>query len=423
VAEEGMILQGWRTVPVVRTRFQTVLCRACSCAILAAFLVAGQPSQAEPQSFEVWLEDVKAEAAHKGLTGDAVSEALVRARYLDRVLELDRRQPELTQTFWKYIDARITPERVANGQGYLYAYESLLNEVYQRYGVQPRVLVALWGLESDYGRSQGDFEVVSGIATLAFDSRRSSFFRQQLFALLELMQRGDVPFDVAGSWAGAIGQPQFMPTTFRDHAVDFDGDGRRDLRDSLPDIFASAASYLAASGWNRRASWGHEVSLPEQFDYTETGLEVEKPVYEWKSLGVRGIDRADLADSDMKASLLLPAGAKGPAFLTYRNFRAILRWNNSVLYALAVGHLSDRLAGGGPLLSPRPAAEVPLSHYDVVEMQSMLTNLGFEPGEPDGVVGEKTRRAIRMFQKSVELPADGYPDPGLLERLRVRSVN
>jgi membrane-bound lytic murein transglycosylase B len=165
------------------------------------------------------------------------------------------------------------------------------------------------------------------------------------------------------------------------------------------------------------------VSLPEQFDYTETGLEVEKPVNEWKSLGVRRIDGVDLANSDTKASLLLPAGARGPAFLVYRNFRAILKWNNSVLYALAVGHLSDRLAGGGPLLSPRPAAEVPLTRYDVVEMQSMLTNLGFEPGEPDGIVGEKTRRAIRMFQKSVELPADGYPDPGLLEQLRIHSVN
>jgi peptidoglycan lytic transglycosylase B len=397
--------------------------RAFACVFLAAFLGASEPVHADQQSFEIWLEEVKAEAARKGLTGDAVNEALARAKYVDRVVELDCRQPELTQTFWRYIDARITSERIANGQGYLDTYEPLLNEVYRRYGVQPRIVVALWGLESDYGRSQGDFEVVSALATLAFDSRRSSFFRQQLFALIELIQHADISADVSGSWAGAIGQPQFMPTTFRDYAVDFDGDGRRDLRDSLPDIFASTASYLAASGWNSRASWGHEVSLPEQFDYTETGLEVEKPLNEWKSLGVRGIDGVDLANTDTKASLLLPAGARGPAFLVYRNFRAILRWNNSVLYALAVGHLSDRIAGGGPLLSPRPVAEVPLTRYDVVEMQSMLTNLGFEPGEPDGIVGEKTRRAIRMFQKSVELPADGYPDPGLLEQLRVHSVN
>ena len=418
-----MILQGWPTVPFVRRGFRTVLCRACACVILAALLGAGELARAEPPNLEIWLEDVKAEAARKGLTGDAVSEALARVKYLDRVVELDRRQPELTQTFWKYIDARITPGRIADGQEYLNAYESLLNEVYQRYGVQPRVLVALWGLESDYGRSQGDFEVISAIATLAFDSRRNSFFRQQLFALLELMQRGDVPVDVTGSWAGAIGQPQFMPTTFRDHAIDFDGDGTRNLRDSLPDIFASAAGYLAASGWTRHASWGYEVSLPEQFDYMETGLDVEKPVSEWKSMGVRGADGTDLADSDMKTSLLLPSGARGPAFLVSRNFRAILRWNNSVLYALAVGHLSDRIAGGGPLLSPRPAAEVSLTHYDVAEMQSMLTNLGFEPGQPDGILGDKTRRAIRMFQKSIELPADGYPDPALLEQLRGRSVN
>ena len=398
-----------------------MLRRACACVILTALL--GERDDSADLRFEVWLEDVQAEAARRGLTRRGSPRSAGAREIVDRVLELDRRQPELTQTFWKYIDARITPERIADGRAYLEGYEALLNEVYQRYGVQPRVLVAVWGLESDYGRSQGDFEVISAIATLAFDSRRNSFFRQQLLALLELMQRGDVPVDVTGSWAGAIGQPQFMPTTFRDHAIDFDGDGTRNLRDSLPDIFASAASYLAASGWTRHASWGYEVSLPVQFDYMETGLEVEKPVSEWKSMGVRGVDGTDVADSDMKTSVLLPSGARGPAFLVSRNFRAILRWNNSVLYALAVGHLSDRIAGGGPLLSPRPAAEVSLTFYDVAEMQSMLTNLGFEPGRPDGILGEKTRRAIRMFQKSIELPADGYPDPALLEQLRGRSVN
>ena len=262
-----------------------MLCRACVGVILAAFLGAGGSARAEPPSFEAWLEDVKAEAAGRGLTGDAVGEAMARVRYLDRVLELDRRQPELTQTFWKYIDARVTPERIADGQGYLYTYESLLNEVYRRYGVQPRVLVALWGLESDYGRSQGDFEVVSAVATLAFDSRRNSFFREQLFALLALVQRGDVPADVTGSWAGAIGQPQFMPTTFRDYAIDFDGDGRRDLRDSVTDILASAASYLAASGWTRHASWGDEVNLP-------SSSTSPRPAWRWKSRSTNGSARA-----------------------------------------------------------------------------------------------------------------------------------
>jgi membrane-bound lytic murein transglycosylase B len=259
---------------------------------------------------------------------------------------------------------------------------------------------------------------------LAFDSRRSGFFRQQLFALLGLMQRGDVPPDVLGSWAGAMGQLQFIPTTLRDYAVDFDADGQRNSLNSLPDVFAAAANYLAANGWDEGASWGQEVWLdPGQFDYLDIGLDIARPVSEWRGLGVRNISGGDLASTDVEASLLLPAGAKGPAFLVYRNFRSILRWNNSVLYALAVGHLSDRIAGGEPLTSPRRADEVPISRYDVAEMQSMLTSLGFESGEPDGLIGEKTSRAIRMFQKSIEVPADGYPDAVLLEQLRMRFVN
>lgn len=390
--------------------------------VLIAVAVFGlAPARADPDAFAAWMDGVRSEAASRGLGGPAVEQALAAARPLDRVLELDSRQPELTQTFWRYLDARITAERIVQGQEYLAAYEPLLMEVYRRYGVQPRILVALWGLESDYGRTQGDFPVVSAVATLAYDSRRSGFFRQQLFALLELVQRGDVPPEVRGSWAGAMGQPQFMPTTFRDYAVDFDGDGRRDLRGSLPDVFASAANYLAAVGWSMRSSWGHEVLLPADFDYGETGLETEKPLDEWRRLGIYQADGSALPEGDLLATVLLPAGVRGPAFLVYRNFRAILRWNNSVLYALAVGHLSDRLAGGGPLLTPRPYEEVALSRYDVVELQSRLSTLGFEPGDADGVVGEKTRRAIRLFQKSVALPADGYPDPGLLQQLRVHS--
>jgi peptidoglycan lytic transglycosylase B len=388
--------------------------------VLVACAMAIQPARGESLEFDSWIGGVRTEAVQRGLTSFVVEDALARARRIDRIVELDRRQPELTQTFWRYLDARVTADRIARGQAYLSAYQPLLTDVYDRYGVQPRILVALWGLESDFGQSQGDFEVVSSVATLAFDSRRSAFFRQQLFGVLELIQRGDVPADVRGSWAGAIGQPQFMPTTFRDYAVDFDGNGKRDLQDSLADVFASAANYLSASGWNRLSTWGQEVRLPDRFDYSETGMEVERPVSEWQSLGVQQMDGGPLPDTSVPAAILLPAGASGPAFLVYPNFRSILRWNNSVLYALAVGHLSDRIAGGSPLSSPRPAYETPLSRYDVQEMQARLTNLGFEPGEPDGVVGEKTRRAVRKFQQSVELPADGYPDPDVLEQLRSR---
>jgi len=387
--------------------------------VLALLIGAGAGAGAEqPPGFAPWLEEVRAETLGSGLASSAVDEALGSVVYLDRVIELDRRQPELTQTFWRYLDSRVNDDRIARGQTYLAAYHSLLDEVYRQYGVPPRILVALWGMESDYGRIQGDFPVVSAVATLAYDARRSAFFRQQLFAVLDLIERGDVPPDLRGSWAGAIGQPQFIPTTFSNFAVDFDGDGYRDLRGSIPDVLASAARYLSASGWKPDAGWGQEVWLPGGFDYLETGLEVEKPVDDWRRLGVRQTDGSELPSSELYATVLLPAGASGPAFLVYRNFRAILKWNNSVLYALAVGYLSDRLAGGGPLVAERPVQEVPLSRWDVVEMQSRLASLGFEPGEPDGVVGERTRRAIRLFQKSVALPPDGYPDPGLLQQLR-----
>ncbi len=385
-------------------------------AVVIACLAAGRPAAAD--DFDVWLAGVRAEASSRGLDSPLTGFALDQTRYIDRVIELDRRQPELTQTFWRYLDARVTADRIAQGQSWLAAYQPLLDQVYQQYGVQPRILVALWGLESSFGRIQGDFPVVSALATLAYDGRRAGFFREQLFAVLELIQRGDIPPDVRGSWAGAMGQPQFMPTTWNSYAVDFDGDGERDLRNSLPDVFASAAAYLAASGWSPYGSWGQEALLPPGFDYSATGLETEKLLSEWQQLGVRQMDGSELSGPDQPASVLLPAGARGPAFLIYRNFRAILRWNNSVFYALAVGHLSDRIAGAGPLITPRPVEEVALSRWDVVELQSRLTNMGFQPGEPDGVVGEQTRRAIRQFQKSVALPADGYPDPDLLQRLR-----
>ncbi|MFO1145675.1 MAG: lytic murein transglycosylase [Rhodospirillales bacterium] len=395
--------------------------RLGACHIIIAFislLAAG--AAAAPggdAAFDAWVEQIRSEAAQRGLTSPAVQVALADVQHVDRVIELDRRQPEITQTFWRYLDARVTDARVAQGRAYLADYDPLLSDISARWQVPKQIIVALWALESDFGRVQGDFGVVSSVATLAYDSRRSGFFRQQLFAALELIDRGDLSSDVRGSWAGAIGQPQFMPTSIQAYAVDYDGDGRRDLCGSLGDVFASAANFLHASGWNGRTGWG-EVLLPARFDYLESGLEVDKPVRVWRMMGVRRADGAELADVDQSAALLLPAGVAGPAFLVRRNFRVILKWNNSLLYALAVGHLADRIAGRGPLRTPRWGEDVPLTRYDVVELQARLYALGFEPGDADGVVGEKTRRAIRLYQQSMALPADGYADPGLLQQLR-----
>lgn len=385
-----------------------------------AVLVTNQ-AQSEPPGFADFLEQIRAEAIASGMPEASVSPALASAVFLDRVVYLDQRQPEFTQTFWRYLETRISAARIDQGRSLLVAYQPLLDDIYSRYGVPPQMLVALWGMESDYGRIQGDFSCVSALSTLAFDSRRSSFFRQQLMALLQLIARGDVETYAQCSWAGAVGQPQFIPTTFRDYAVDFDGDGRRDLFYDVPDVLASAASYLSARGWDPQGSWGHEVMLPTGFDYAETGLDVQKTLTQWRALGVSQPNGEPLPSRDLMASILLPAGASGPAFMVYKNFRVILAWNNSILYALAVGHLSDRLAGAGPLWAQRPMVDPdPLSRQDVVTIQVLLSQLGYETGEPDGLIGPKTQRAIRAYQKDASLPADGFPDAALLALLRSR---
>ncbi len=338
---------------------------------------------------------------------------------LDRVLELDRRQPEFSQTFWQYLDKRVTAQRVERGRQMLAEHADLLEAASRRFGVQPRFIVAFWALESNFGDYTGSDPAAAAIATLAYDKRRSAFFREQLLALLEEMNDGDIPANATGSWAGALGQPQFIPTTYRRYAVDFDGDGRRDLWTSLADVFGSTANYLAAAGWDDRRTWGREVRLPANFNLTLSGLETEKPLTEWQRLGVRDIDGENLPVVDLTASLILPGGISGgPALLVYPNFRTIMAWNRSILYAVAVGHLSDRLAGGDAFRTLPPANEVALSRSDLIEIQSLLGRLGFDIGTADGIVGPQTRRAIMSFQQEARLPADGYPGSTLLDTIR-----
>jgi membrane-bound lytic murein transglycosylase B len=318
------------------------------------------------------------------------------------------------------MDARMTPTRIERGRALLAEHAQLLAAVQRRYNVQPRFIVAFWGLESSYGENTGDFPLVAAVATLAWDSRRGGFFRQQLLDLLELIALGDVPADAEGSWAGAFGQMQFIPSTFRAYAVDFDGDGRRDLWNSLPDIFATAANYLSSIGWDGETTWGREVLLPIGFDYSLSGLEREGTLAEWSARGVGAVDGSPLPAANVRASLLLPGGINGgPAFLVYRNFRKIMSWNNSLLYAVSVGHLADRLAGGPDFATPRLLDEVPMSRAQTIEMQERLQGLGFDTGGADGRVGPKTRDAIMGFQQRLALPADGYPTVALLDQLRL----
>lgn len=376
-------------------------------------------AMAQPAAFDAWLEGVKRDAAAAGISETTIETALAGIAPIERVLELDRRQPEFTRTFWAYLDRAVSAQRIERGRRMLAEHRALLERVRGKYNVQPRYLIAFWGLESDFGKHTGGYSVIAALVTLAYDGRRGAFFRTQLIDALRILDQGHIaPADMQGSWAGAMGQLQFMPSTFTSYAVDFDGDGRRDIWTDLPDVFASAAHYLSRIGWRGNEIWGREVRLPAGFDWESASLKIHKPIAEWRRLGVRRADGSALPRADISGAIVLPAGHKGPAFLVYGNFDKIMNWNRSLLYAIAVGHLSDRLAGRGALRAARPAQEKPLSRAQVEEMQSLLVDLGFDPGKPDGVVGSKTRDALRAFQRQAKMAPDGYPTPELLDGLR-----
>lgn len=417
-------VQHLATARLVSTPVYSIGRKVWSVVVLLATFTLTCPARGEPGDFQDWVSELRGEALAEGVSAATFDRAFAGITPIERVIELDRKQPEFTQTFWQYLDKRVTPERIERGRAQLENHGALLESVSRRYGVQPRFLVAFWALESNFGDYTGTFPAVAALATLAFDDRRGSFFRQQLLALLAIIERDGIAVDANSSWAGAMGQPQFIPTTYQAYAVDQDGDGKRDLWGSLADVFGSSANYLASAGWQEDRTWGREVRLPEGFDYGLTGLEIEKPLAEWQRLGVRNADGSSLPPVDIEGSIVLPGGATGgPALLAYRNFRAIMIWNRSILYAVAVGHLADRLEGQGPFVAPRPEKEVPLSRAEVMEMQGLLEKRGFGAGTPDGIVGPMTRKAIKGFQQQSRLPADGFPTIGLLERLRSAPSN
>ncbi len=368
--------------------------------------------------FSDWLTKLRIEAQSKGISQDTLNSALTGLNPIPRVIELDRKQPEFTQTFWNYLDTRVNEKRIMRGRQLLVEHGDLLREVERLYGVQPRFLVAFWGLETNFGDYLGSFPTVGALATLAYDARRSTFFRGQLLASLQILQEGHISVDkMKGSWAGAMGQPQFMPTTFINFAIDHNGDGRRDIWHTLPDVFASAANFLSQSGWQKSESWGSEIKLPENFNYEMAGLNTSKKVSRWQSLGIRYISGDDLQGSEETASIILPSGYSGPAFLVHNNYRTIMNWNRSHLYAISVGHLADRIVGGTPFISKRPAEEQSLSLEQVKTIQRILAGYGYNPGPADGLAGKKTRTAIKKYQRQNNLPADGYPNSILLQKL------
>jgi membrane-bound lytic murein transglycosylase B len=392
---------------------------ALAAALAFLFMAPFVGARAQDAAFDIWLDGVRRDAVAAGVSQATIEAALSGLTPIERVLELDRRQPEFTQTFWSYLDRAVTPGRVERGRALMAEHADLLRRIRRRYNVQPDYLVAFWGLESNFGKYTGGFSVIAALATLAYDARRGAFFRAQLLDALRIIDQGHVSASkMEGSWAGAMGQLQFIPSTFVNYAVDFDGDGRRNIWTDLPDVFASAANYLSSIGWRGDERWGREVRLPANFDWKLAGLKLRKPLEEWRRLGIRRADGGALPVADISGAIVAPGGHKGPAFLVYGNFDKILNWNRSLLYAIAVGHLADRIAGHGTLLATRPAKEEPLSRAQVEEMQGLLAELGFDAGEPDGVVGSQTRAALRAFQHQAEVPPDGYPTPELLASIR-----
>jgi membrane-bound lytic murein transglycosylase B len=316
---------------------------------LAGALVAA-PARgfANEMEFDAWLKAFRQEAAAKGIPAATIDASLAGVAPIPRVLELDRRQPETTLTFDDYITRVVNPGRVESGRARLQEHRDLLMRVSQAYGVQPRFIVSLWGIETDFGRLTGNFSIISALATLAYDGRRSAFFREELLNALRIVAQGHVAAqELRGSWAGAMGQSQFMPSTYLAYAVDFDGDGKADIWSSRADVFASAANYLSKVGWRGDETWGREVRLPSGFDRALVDHnKVQKPLTEWQAMGVRRLDGGDLPPRDLAASVIQPGGADGPSFLIYNNYRVLLRWNRSLYFATAVGFLADRIGEG-----------------------------------------------------------------------------
>ncbi|MGF1630873.1 MAG: lytic murein transglycosylase [Kiloniellaceae bacterium] len=388
---------------------------------LAACAQSQADGPAAASDFDSWLAGLRQEAIGRGIRAETLESALAGLQPLPEVIERDRSQREFTLTFTRYMRGAITESRVEKARRLLEEHRPLLEKVAAEYGVQPRFLVSFWGLESNFGEHTGGYSVVAALATLAHEGRRHDFFRAQLLDALQILDEGHIPVrEMTGSWAGAMGQLQFIPSTFVNFAVDYDGDGHRDIWHSLPDIFASAANYLSQEGWRGDRTWGRQVMLPPLFDYSLASLSIKKPLGEWASTyGLRDADGGPLPAVDgMEGSVVLPAGHRGPAFLVYENFNTILIWNRSILYAISVGHLADRIDGAPALSAAALPDEEPVSLKAIEEMQALLNARGYDAGKPDGLVGPQTREALRAYQAAQGLPADGYPTPEIIARLR-----
>lgn len=374
---------------------------------------------AEAESFTTWLQALKLEAKARGISEPTLEAALKDIQPIKRVVELDRKQPEFTQTFLDYLNKRVTPWRIARGQEMLQKHRAQLAAQYKKYRVPPRYLVAFWGLETNFGSYLGSFSVVKALVTLAYDERRSDFFRKELLDALTIIDQGHVSVaDMKGSWAGAMGNLQFLPSTFLKYSVDANGDGKKDVWHTPADVFHSGGNYLQNIGWQPEQLWGREVRLPAQFDWQQARLEIKKPVSEWAALGVTRANGTPLPKGDLKGAIVLPQGSKGPAFMVYDNFEVILKWNRSISYAIAVGYLADQMIDLPTLRNGLDVDNRSLSREQAMQLQKALQQQGVYEGPIDGIIGSQTRKAVRAYQTRVGLPVDGYATLPMLKQLQ-----
>ncbi len=370
-------------------------------------------------AFRRWIDGFRGRALSQGISPRVFDAAFRGVQYNAGVIEKDRNQAEFKSQIWDYLDSAASPDRVKNGQRALRRHRRALERIERAYGVEKEVVTAVWGLETAYGTRRGDIPLIEAMATLAFDGRRGAFFEKQLIAALSILQSGDVsPRDMKGSWAGAMGHTQFIPTSYLAYAVDFTGDGKRDIwSDDPTDALASTAAYLKRFGWKKGQPWGVEVRLPRGFDAGLARRDIKRMPSQWAAQGVVGIDGRPVPDYG-QAAILLPAGTQGAAFMIFDNFRVIERYNNADAYVIGVGHLSDRIKGGPPIQASWPRGYAPLSFDERKDLQRRLKRRGFGVEKIDGIIGPNTTNAIRAFQRSIGVEPDGYPSQTVLRQLR-----
>ncbi|MFN0264684.1 lytic murein transglycosylase [Tepidamorphus sp. 3E244] len=385
-------------------------------AAAAMLLAANAPASA---NFSKFVDGLWPQARNAGVSRSTFNAAFNGMTPDPKVIAQTRKQAEFVKPIWEYLSTAVSDQRVSTGREKFAAYRSTIANIEQRFGVEGNVVLAIWGMETNYGGYMGKNNAVRALATLAYHNYRGDFFRNELINALVILEQGHTQArNMEGSWAGAMGHTQFMPSSFMKYAADYDGDGHKDIWNKVPDALASTANYLKSFGWRTGETWGYEVDLPPGFNYALADEKTERTLGEWRKLGITRTRGREFPRPSDRATLVVPAGARGPAFLMLPNFGVIKRYNNATAYALGVGHLADRIIGGGPFEKSWPEGEPGMSRKDTEEMQRLLTRRGFDAGKPDGKAGPSTRAAVRAYQKARGIVADGYPSHAILKQLR-----